>query len=105
MYDNVIPMPGRKNLSISLTPELADYLAHCVTSGRYQTSSEVVRDALRLLQDRDALREAQLERAKGKIRSALAQADAGDVVDREEFFRGWDEDAKALDDRERPAAG
>lgn len=105
MCDNVIPMPGRRNLSISLTPELADYLAHCVTSGRYQTSSEVVREALRLLQHRDALREAELERARGKISSGRAQADAGDLVDREEFLRGWDEDVAALDERERPAAG
>ena len=44
-------MPPRNSLNVSLTPELADYIAAQVASGRYRSASEVVRDALRLLQD------------------------------------------------------
>ena len=44
-------MPPRNSLNVSLTPELADYIAAQVATGRYHSASEVVRDALRLLQD------------------------------------------------------
>ena len=44
-------MPPRNSLNVSLTPELAAYIAAQVASGRYRSASEVVRDALRLLQD------------------------------------------------------
>lgn len=44
-------MPSRQSLNVSLTPELAAWIAAQVASGRYRSASEVVRDALRLLQD------------------------------------------------------
>jgi putative addiction module CopG family antidote len=39
----------RTTVNISLTPELDAFLQSRVKSGRYQTTSEVVREALRLL--------------------------------------------------------
>ena len=38
-----------KSLNVSLTPELTRFITSRVASGRYQTASEVVRAALRLL--------------------------------------------------------
>ncbi len=55
---NVVPIPRgsfmtrRISQSISLTPELNRFVQAQVTSGRYQTASEVIRDGLRLLQER-----------------------------------------------------
>jgi antitoxin ParD1/3/4 len=43
-------MARRIPLTISLTPQLDEYIAEEVSTGRYGTSSEVVRAALRLLQ-------------------------------------------------------
>ena len=43
--------PGPMN--VSLTPELEDLVNEKVRSGFYQTASEVVREALRLLKQRD----------------------------------------------------
>ena len=40
-----------KNTSISLDEHLADFLAEEVASGRYRTSSEVIRAGLRLLEE------------------------------------------------------
>lgn len=40
----------RTSLHVSLTPELERFVAARVASGRYQTASEVVRAALRLLE-------------------------------------------------------
>jgi antitoxin ParD1/3/4 len=45
-------MSRRISQSISLTPELNCFVQAQVASGRYQTASEVIRAALRLLQER-----------------------------------------------------
>ena len=44
-------------MNVSLTPELERLVNEKVESGLYQTASEVVRDALRLLKERDQARE------------------------------------------------
>jgi putative addiction module CopG family antidote len=44
----------RTSLNVSLTPELERFIAARITSGRYQTASEVVRAALRLLEQSDS---------------------------------------------------
>jgi antitoxin ParD1/3/4 len=40
----------RTSLNVSLTPALEQFIAGRVSSGRYQTASEVVRAGLRLLE-------------------------------------------------------
>ena len=45
-------MSRRISQSISLTPELNGFVQAQVASGHYQTASEVIRAALRLLQER-----------------------------------------------------
>ena len=44
-------------MNVSLTPELERFVNDKVDTGLYQTASEVVREALRLLKDRDVERE------------------------------------------------
>jgi antitoxin ParD1/3/4 len=41
------------HMNISLTPELEQLVNDKVKSGLYQTASEVIRDGLRLLKERD----------------------------------------------------
>ena len=41
------------NLNVSLTEELVSYVKSKVTSGRYTSSSEVVREALRLMEKQE----------------------------------------------------
>jgi putative addiction module CopG family antidote len=43
-----------KSLNVSLTPELTRFITSRVASGRYQSASEVVRAALRLLEREEA---------------------------------------------------
>jgi antitoxin ParD1/3/4 len=43
-------------MNVSLTPELERVVNERVESGMYQTASEVVREALRLLKERDEAR-------------------------------------------------
>ncbi|NGZ28489.1 MAG: type II toxin-antitoxin system ParD family antitoxin [Magnetococcales bacterium] len=42
--------------NVHLTPELENFARACVESGRYNNVSEVVRSALRLLQEQDERR-------------------------------------------------
>jgi antitoxin ParD1/3/4 len=46
-------MRVRKTRNVSLTPELEALVDRKVASGRYRTASEVVRAALRLLDERE----------------------------------------------------
>jgi antitoxin ParD1/3/4 len=55
-------------MNVSLTPELEKLVNEKVASGRYQTASEVIREGLRLLQERDHLHQAKLK----KLRQELA---------------------------------
>ncbi|MFC4170308.1 type II toxin-antitoxin system ParD family antitoxin [Teichococcus aestuarii] len=54
-------MPSAEAVTISLTPELRRYIDEQVASGRYQTTSEVVRAGLRLLTREDPPRYLQSE--------------------------------------------
>ncbi len=64
-------------MNVSLTPELERLVNDKVESGLYHTASEVVREALRLLKDRDQAREQlradvqagfdQLARGEGRV--------------------------------------
>ena len=47
-------MPPKASLNVSLTLELAAYIASLVASGQYRSASEVVRAGLRLLQKEDS---------------------------------------------------
>ncbi len=74
-------MANRQSISVSFTPHQAEFLASCVATGRYQSASEVVREAIRLLQDQQAKRRAQLERVQQLVQEGARQLDAGDVVE------------------------
>jgi antitoxin ParD1/3/4 len=47
-------------MNISLTPELEKFMTDRVQSGMYNSASEVVREALRLLQEQQMLKEMKL---------------------------------------------
>jgi len=68
-------------MNVSLTPELERFVQAKVESGRYNSASEVVREALRLLEDHEQARAAQLAEFNHELERHLASLDRGDVVD------------------------
>ena len=58
-------------LNINLTPQLEKLVRQKVESGRYNSASEVVREALRLMETQDELHALQLERLRRNIRDGL----------------------------------
>lgn len=54
-------------LSISLTPQLENMVRAKIDSGMYSSASEVVREALRLMDEQDQLRKNRLETLRKDI--------------------------------------
>jgi antitoxin ParD1/3/4 len=79
-------MPIRTSLNVSLTPELEQFIESRVASGRYQTASEVVREGLRLLEEREQAREAALKELRAHLRRGIKQADRGEFLDGDAVF-------------------
>jgi len=67
-------------MNVSLTPELEKLVQEKVKSGRYLSASEVVREALRLLQEQDQLRELRLEELRKFVAVGVEQADRGQLA-------------------------
>ena len=67
-------------MNVSLTPELEQLVAEKVQSGRYSSASEVIREALRLLEEHDELRQKRLADVRDKIDRGLRQLDQGQGI-------------------------
>jgi antitoxin ParD1/3/4 len=68
-------------MNVSLTPELERFVQEKVHSGRYTSASEVVREALRLLEEHEQIRMAQLAEFREEIARRLASLDRGEGLD------------------------
>ena len=67
-------------MNVSLTPELERLVNERVQSGMYSSASEVVREALRLLNEQEELRRGRLEELRKEIRIGLDQLNRGEGV-------------------------
>ena len=76
----------RTTVNISITPELDSFLQNRVKSGRYQTTSEVVREALRLLERHERERDEGFHQLKAKLERGALQAEHGELLDGGEVF-------------------
>jgi antitoxin ParD1/3/4 len=70
-------------MNVSLTPELEQLVRQKVESGRYLSASEVVREGLRLLEDRDRLYQARLCELQTAVNIGIEQSNRGEVLDGE----------------------
>ena len=67
-------------MNVSLTPELEQLVAQKVGTGMYQTASEVIREGLRLLKERDQ----RLESLRRDVRAGFEAVDRGEFSDFDE---------------------
>lgn len=86
-------------MNVSITDRLVGYVRKKVESGRYNNASEVVREALRRMEDEDAravrlakpsaddiltdLTEQQIERIRQRVRAGIEAIDAGEYTEYE----------------------
>ena len=69
-------------MNVHLTPELEQMVQSKVQTGRYNSASEVVREALRLMEDRDLVK----AEIRKKILAGVQSARAGTVLDGDAVF-------------------
>ena len=62
-------------MNINFTPFFEEVIQEKVASGEYQNASEVVRDAMRLLVERDKLREAKIRDVRAAIQEGVESGD------------------------------
>lgn len=72
---------GTKTTSIALGDHFADYARSKVASGEYGSTSEVVREALRLHEERSVFKSKLLEAIDGGLASPLVEFDARAWID------------------------
>jgi antitoxin ParD1/3/4 len=85
-------------MNVSLTKDLEALVDEKVQSGMYHSASEVVREGLRLLKERDELRQVRLDELRREIAIGIEQADRGRT-------KAFDVDGlkRRLRDRVRPS--
>ena len=67
-----------KVMNVSLTPQLESYVKQKVAAGMYNSVSEVMREALRLLEERDALKEMKLAALRSDLQEGIYELDRGE---------------------------
>jgi len=65
--------------NISLGDHFETYIKQKVESGRYKSASDVVRDGLRLLEERDAMEDIRIARLRDEVEKGINQAKTGQL--------------------------
>ncbi len=93
-------------MNVSLTPQLEEWIEKKVQTGLYQTASEVVREALRLLEERDRIHEMRLEQLRKETAIGLKDIEEGRVTEFDDalFERIKSEGRKKLEQRRKRSA-
>lgn len=65
-------------MNVSLTPQLERYVKQKVATGMYNSVSEVMREALRLLEEHDALKNMKLAALRRDLQEGIDELDRGE---------------------------
>jgi antitoxin ParD1/3/4 len=63
-------------MNVSLTPELEQYVQEKVSSGLYYSASEVIREGLRLLREREQFQQTRLQELRPDLQAGLVSGEA-----------------------------
>ena len=64
-------------MNVSISPQLEEWIQEKVQSGYYQTASEVIREALRLLREKEQFREIKIEELRKRIAAGIGDLENG----------------------------
>ncbi len=81
-------------MNVNLTPELESLVRRKVASGMYTSASEVVREALRLMEEQDQMRAVRLDQLRQEVHKGLESGSSAP----------WDADEIKQQGRARRAA-
>jgi antitoxin ParD1/3/4 len=85
------------DMDVSLPPELERLVRHKVETGGYGSASDVIGEALRLMDERDRLAELHRDEIRKKIAAGMASLRAGKGVDGEAAFDRIDAELDAAE--------
>ena len=74
-------------MNVNLGPVFDQFVADLLKGGLYQSQSEVLREALRLLKEQQELKHFRLAQLQKEIALGSKQADRGEFVDGAKAFR------------------
>lgn len=74
------------SMNVTLPPELEQLVRRKVRAGRYASASEMVREALRLMEERDRLEAWRRDEIRARIAAGVASLRAGKGEDGEAVF-------------------
>lgn len=74
-------------MNANLGPTLEQFVAELLDSGLYQSQSEIIREGLRLLKEREELKKLRVDELRKEIALGSQQADRSEFVDGPEAFR------------------
>ena len=68
-------------MNVSLTPKLDKFVKTKVDSGMYNSASEVVRESLRIMEQRDQLQQMKLESLRHELEVGISQVEKGKGIE------------------------
>jgi len=74
-------------MNANLGRVLEQFVTELLDSGLYQSQSEVIREGLRLLKEREDLKKLRLDEFRKEVDLGVQQADRGEFVDGPKAFR------------------
>jgi antitoxin ParD1/3/4 len=94
-----VSLAAEPRMNVTLTPEIERLIRDKVQTGRYSSASEVICEALRLLDECDQLTELHKNEIRKKIAAGMASLRAGKGTDGEAVFDRIDAELDAAERR------
>jgi antitoxin ParD1/3/4 len=88
-------------MNVNLGSTFDQFVSDLVASGLYQSQSEVLRESLRLLKEREDTKSLRLQEFRRELAVGIGQADRGQFVDGQKAFQNL---RKKSEERRRKAA-
>lgn len=73
-------------MNVNLGPVFDQFVAEMLGTGLYQSQSEILREGLRLLKEREELKQFKLAEFRREIALGIEEADRGEFVDGPQVF-------------------